>query len=60
MCLPFVFVRQRLRAHHRSRTGRGHMRMPFVFAGQRFRRMTDLIQELPESRLNFGLRTFPG
>src|ERR1035441_10379119 len=51
--MSFAFLSQRIRAPGRSFTPRRQMRVPFVFAGQRLRRMADLLQELAKSRLDF-------
>src|ERR1035441_1792138 len=52
--MSFAFLSQRIRAPGRSFITRRQMRMPFVFAGQRFRRMADLLQELAKSRLDLA------
>src|ERR1017187_3202829 len=52
--ISFAFLSQRIRTLGRSFTTRRPMRMPFIFAGQRFRRMADLLQELAKSRLNIA------
>src|ERR1035438_1303974 len=52
--MSFAFLSQRIRALGRSFTPLRQMRMPFVFARQRFRRMADLLQELAKSRLDLA------
>jgi hypothetical protein len=54
--MPLVFGGQRFRASRGTLTSRGHVRMPFVFARHRFRRMAELFHEVPESRLDFARR----
>src|ERR1039457_7086709 len=52
--ISFALLSQRICTIGRSFATRRPMRMPFVFAGQRFRRMADLLQELAKSRLDIA------